>query len=250
MFFILSKLLVIFLEPTLWITCLLIAALFVERKSVKKKLFVASLILLLIFTNKFLLDQFALTWDIRSKPPTNQKYSCAILLGGFAGSDRNEKGFFNASADRFIQGLTIIAQRQAPYLLISGGNSSLTKYKYQEADFVSSQFKILHVADSQILIENKAKNTLQNASLTKKILDRKHLKPPYLLVTSAFHMRRALYTFKSAGLNVVPYACDFKAGNSDTILGDFIPSSNPLYLWSFYIKEVVGYVVYSLQSNK
>ena len=205
--------------------------------------------MLLLFTNKFLLDQFASTWDIRSKPLTNETYSCAIVLGGFSSADKDEKGFFNSSADRFIQGLIIIAQKRAQYLLISGGNSSLKKIKFQEADFVSSQLRVLHVADSQILVENQAKNTLQNASLTKKILENKHLKPPYLLVTSAFHMRRALYTFKSAGLDVVPYSCDFKAGNSETHFGDFIPSSNPLYFWGFYIKEVVGYAIYSLKSD-
>lgn len=205
--------------------------------------------MLLLFTNKFLLDQFSNLWDIRSKPQTNQTYSCAIVLGGFASSDKDEKGFFNASADRFIQGLTLIAQKRVSYILISGGNSSLTKSAYQEADFVSSQLRVLHVADSQILVENKSKNTLQNASLTKKILENKHLKPPYLLVTSAFHMRRALYTFKSAGLNVIPYPCDYKAGNSKTNVGDFLPSSNPLYLWNFYIKEVIGYAAYYLKRN-
>ena len=249
MFFIFSKLLIIFLEPTLWITSLFIAAFFVKKKSLKSKLFISGLVVLLLFTNRFLLDQFAKVWDIKSKPPINQKYSCAIVLGGFAGSDKDKKGLFNASADRFIQGLILIAQKRASYILISGGNSSLKKSTFQEADFVSTQLKVLHVADSQILVENKSKNTLQNASLTKKILEAKNLKPPYLLVTSAFHMRRALYTFKSAGLDVVPYACDYKAGNSETYLGDFIPSSNALFLWNFYIREVVGYGAYYFKSN-
>jgi uncharacterized SAM-binding protein YcdF (DUF218 family) len=248
MFFILSKLLIIFLEPLLWFVGLLVAGLFVKNKALKKRLIISSVIILYVFSNKFLLDQFAKRWDVNKFPPVDQKFSCAIILGGFASADQYDQGHFNSSSDRFIQAITLLAQKRTANILISGGNSSIFKDKYQEADYVHGRLKILHVPDSQILIENKSKNTLQNAGLTKKLLEGKKLKPPYLLVTSAFHMRRALFTFKSAGLEVVPYPCDFKAGNSKFSVYDFLPNAGTIALWNYYIKEVVGYGVYSFKT--
>ena len=205
---------------------------------------IVSLSIAFIFSNGWILDQFARAWDIKTYPPTNQRYSCAIVLGGFAGEDINGAGYFNSSSDRFISGLKLITQKKASTILISGGNGSLIKSEFQEADFVKTQLNILNIPDSLILVENKSRNTLENASLTKKLLETKHLEPPYLLVTSAFHMRRSLYTFKAAGLEVLPYPCDFKAGNTKLYYDDFLPNAGVMDTWSMYIKEVIGYIVY------
>lgn len=245
MFFLLSKLLVIFLYPFTWIIFFLILAFFARNKIAKRNLFITCLVIALLFSNKFLLDVFARSWDIHRSAPTNQTYSCAIILGGFASETNTGQGHFNASADRFIQGVSLVAQRRVDNILISGGNSSIFKgQKFQEADYVSTQLKLFNVPDSIILIENKSKNTLENASLTKQLLEKRNLEPPYLLVTSAFHMRRSLYTFKSAGLEVLPYPCDYKAGNGKFSFEDLLPSAYPLHTWNLYIKEVVGFIVY------
>jgi len=95
--------------------------------------------------------------------------------------------------------------------------------------------------DSVILIDEKSKNTGENAADTKLVLANANLQPPYLLVTSAFHVRRAQYIFKKKGMDVIPFPCDYIAAKSNPgVLDYFVPNIYTLYSWNFYIKEVFG----------
>ena len=244
-----SKLLIIFLHPLTWVVALLLLGLFKKDARLKKQVFIAALCLLYLFSNRFLVNQFSKLWDIREFASDSKVYSCVIVLGGFASESTATEGFFNSAADRFIQGTKLVLQKKASTILISGGNGSLVRTTFVEADYVKGQLRYFNIPDSSILVENKSKNTLENAAFTKILLKEKNLKPPYLLVTSAFHMRRSLYTFKQAGLDVAPYSCDFKAGMSDTVFDDFLPHADAMAVWDTYIKEVVGYVVYYLKTR-
>ncbi|WP_157543965.1 YdcF family protein [Mucilaginibacter paludis] len=188
-------------------------------------------------------------WDITQGPPPEGKYSCAIVLGGFSSADQDGNGYFNGSADRFIKTLQLKVTGRVPLILMSGGNGQLIKTSnLKEADYVFSQFKAFNIPDSCIMIENQSRNTLENAMFTKRILIDKKVPGPYLLVTSAFHMRRSAYIFKKIGINVTPYPCDFIAGKSAVSLSDFIiPDPLALAQWNIYIKEVVGFVAYYLK---
>jgi uncharacterized SAM-binding protein YcdF (DUF218 family) len=165
------------------------------------------------------------------------------VLGGFTGEDANGNGFFNTAADRFIEGLKLIVTGKASHILITSGNGNLLHDKFAEADWVKTQLKAFKVPDSCVLIENKSRNTIENAAFSKTIIAARHLPPPYLLVTSAFHLRRSLGIFKKAKLEVVPYPCNYMAGNGKTSPDSFIPSVEPLYKWNIYIKEVIGTLV-------
>ncbi|MDF3077728.1 MAG: hypothetical protein K0S09_1617 [Sphingobacteriaceae bacterium] len=247
MFFFLSKLLVIFLSPFTWILLTLFLGIISKNRRYGKRLLITCLLLALIFSNRLLLDVLARAWDIQTYPKGNQQYSCAILLGGFASEDSQSNGYFNSSSDRFIQAATLYHQKKVSHILMSGGNNAIRKSKFREADYVSMRLRQLNVPDSAILIENQAKNTLENASFAKKMLEAKHLKPPYLLVTSAFHMRRSILTFQAAGIDVVACPSDFKAGNRRFAYDDLLPHPDALSLWDLYIKEIVGYLVYQIK---
>jgi len=250
MFHILSKLLVIFIHPLTWITVFLLIALFSKKAKYKRVALIASIVVLWLFSNKFLMNQFASTWDITKKPDMNKSYSCAIILGGFASEGPEGMGHFNGASDRFIQALKLVNLHKASTILISGGNGLLKikKSDFIEADYVHQELKSFNIPDSLILIENKSKNTLQNAEFSKALLEAKKLPPPYLLVTSAFHMRRALNTFEKAGLQVVAYPCDYRAGLNETELADFLPNADVLSAWNIYIKEIIGSIAYYLKS--
>ncbi|ASU33710.1 hypothetical protein MuYL_1814 [Mucilaginibacter xinganensis] len=199
--------------------------------------------MLFIFSNPFLFNRFANSWDIKPVPLTKPVYSCAIVLGGFSGGDANGNGFFNGSADRFIQGLKLITTGKVSHILISGGNGFLMPGVFRESAWVKTQLQQLKVPDSCIIVEDKSRNTIENAAFSKVLLAQKHLSPPYLLVTSAFHMRRSLGIFEKQKTEVIPYPCNFLVSKADFSLDEFIPSSEPLYRWEFYIKEVVGTAV-------
>lgn len=181
--------------------------------------------------------------------PASASYSCVIVLGGFTAEDEHRNGYFSAGADRFIQAIKLKAQGKADRILISGGNASLLPTDFRESDWVASQLKMVRIPDSSIMAENQSRNSYENALFTKQILDNANLKPPYLLVTSAFHMRRAFSTYKKMGVEVIPFPCNYIAGRAKTRLSDFIPSAWALATWQVYIKEVVGYGVYAIKNK-
>jgi uncharacterized SAM-binding protein YcdF (DUF218 family) len=243
MYFILSKVLLFLLFPLLWVFALVITGFITKNKKRKRRLFIASVVLLFLLSNSFLFNEFATLWGY---PPYSgsEKYSCAIVLGGFSSADKDGNGYFNESADRFIQGVRLLETSKVKRLMITGGNGDLVPGNYRESIWTKGQLKELNIPDSSILIESNSRNTIENAEFSKKILQANHIQPPYLLVTSDFHMRRSMMIFKKHGVNVVAYPCNYMAGHGNINIASFIfPDAYALEGWSTYLKEVVGYVV-------
>ena len=247
MFFILSKLLVVLIYPLSWAILLLIGSLSMRKSAIRKRLLIAAMCVLLLFSNPLLLNQFATVWDINNTDLPG-KYSCAIILGGFVSEDKNAEGYFNGSSDRFIQALKLKTSGKVAKLLFTGGNASVRPSGFSEASWIEDELRQFNIQQTDVLIENKARNTLENAGFSKALLESRQLPPPYVLVTSAFHMRRSLQTFRAAGIEVIPYSSNYLAGREKLSLDSFIPSAQALFTWNFYIKELIGSVVYALKS--
>jgi uncharacterized SAM-binding protein YcdF (DUF218 family) len=230
MFFIISKLLVFFIYPLSWMLIFLVAALFLKKAKLKKRALIISAALFLIFSNPFLFNQFASRWDIRTQPLNDStKYSCAIILGGFSSEGITKgSGNFNSCADRFIQAVKLYTTGKVSNILISSGNGALIHDEFEEADWVKTQLHEFKIPDSCILIENRSRNTIENAAFSNIILKKSHLSPPYILVTSAFHMRRSLGIFKKTGIQVIPYSCNYMIGGGNSIITQFIPDADML----------------------
>lgn len=249
MFFVLSKLLIYLLNPSIWILAGLAIALFAKNRSLKYRTLVITFVFLIIFTNPFLVNKFSQVWDIDSAPLPNSKlYSCVIVLGGFSSEGRNGEGYFNGSADRFIQALKLKNTGRVSHIFISGGNSQILPGKFRESVWVKGQLKLMNVPDSSILIESNSRNTLENAFFVKEALSRNNLPPPYLLVTSSFHMRRALYTFRKADVQVIPYPSNYITSRSKVSVDDFIPQLDVLNKWATYMKEIIGFGIYYVKA--
>lgn len=204
---------------------------------------------MIIFTNQWLLYLFAKNWDVREEPLEKDRlYSAVIVLGGFSGEDKDGNGVFNSYSDRFIQGLELKKQNKASHILISSGNGNLQASSFREATWAKGELKKFNLPDSVILVEQDSRNTFENASFSKRLLEQKHLSPPYLLVTSAWHMRRAQYIFKKEGLNVVACSSGMTYINKKlTLDAYFMPDTDSLNRWGLYLKEVVGLIVAHLK---
>jgi uncharacterized SAM-binding protein YcdF (DUF218 family) len=247
MYFILSKILLYLLFPLSWIFVLLVIALTAKRPQKKRRFLIIAIVVLFIFSNTVIYNSFARLWDI---PPHELKatdhYNCAIVLGGFSGESRIGGGHFNQSADRFIQSVLLLRTNKITHLLVSGGNGNLIPGSFREGAWVKTQLEALSFPDSAILIESNSKNTIENARFSNMLLKKSHLPGPYLLITSAFHMRRAAMIFKKEGINVVPYSCNVLTKQDRYSIDDYlIPSAENLSQWSLYLKEVIGYIVNS-----
>ncbi len=85
-----------------------------------------------------------------------------------------------------------------------------------EADFVARLFESFGVARHRIVLENKARNTIENATLTKALVNPKP-QERWLLVTSAHHMPRSVGIFRKAGFPVEAHPVDFRTRGADDL---------------------------------
>jgi len=244
-----SNLAVLFLSPFNWIVALLLIAVLSKNPKWKKKSLISAGLILFLFSNMFLLNAFARWWDVPPAPLEKGKvYTAAIILGGFTSEDNTGKGFFNEHSDRLIEGMHLVTTGRVSHIMMSGGNRDAPAGQFTEGGWVHKTLKEFNFPDSVLLVERRSINTSENAEYTRQVLQQGRLKPPYLLVTSAFHMRRALYIFRKKGLDVLPYPCDYVAGNTNTATPDYlVPNLYALSTWNFYIKELLGMAVAHVQ---
>lgn len=238
----------IVLSPFNWIVVLLIAAYFIRKKNQKKVFIILSVCLFLVFGNHWLLNGYVDKWQPGMVSPTSLSlYSCGIVPGGFASPAENNGGYFNASADRFIQAVKLYKMGKIQHLLISGGNAKTDNPAFREAAWVKNELIQFGVPDSLIFFEDHSNNTNENAINSKRILDSLHLLPPYLLISSAFHLPRAKITFQNAGLPVDAFPCNYSEGMDSFSWDDLLPRPSVLLDWDRYLKEAVGYFWYKLK---
>ncbi|GAC1584340.1 MAG: YdcF family protein [Ginsengibacter sp.] len=249
MFFIISKILIYFVQPITWIIGLLIYSIFTKSLFRKKIFSLTTLALLIIFTNPILLDITARCWDIKETSINNlPKSDCAIVLGGFTNEDNHKRGYFNSSSDRFLEGLKLFASKKVNRILITSGNGHLLPTSFREADWIKTQMNTFGIADSVVIIENKSRNSIENAVFSKRILDSLHLHSPFVLITSAYHMRRSKYIFEKNGVSVIPFPCNYIAGRQAFSFKQLIPESSVMQGWNLYIKEFIGLLAYKLKN--
>jgi uncharacterized SAM-binding protein YcdF (DUF218 family) len=245
-YFILSKLLLVIIQPFTWVGVLLLLAVFTKQPIKKQRLLVAACIVLYLFSNSLLINLYARMWDYLPNTSVKKGSSAVILLGGFISEDEDGGGHFNNAADRYIQATKLLNNHTASHLLFTGGNGSLNPSKFKEGKFVLNELRRAGFADSLLLIDSLARNTFENAANSKVLLQKANLKPPYLLVTSAFHMRRAVLIYKKQGINVVPYPSHYIAGKH-IYISDLLPGTDAFSTWNTYLKELVGYIVTCLK---
>ena len=233
------------LSPSNLIIVLLIASFIIRKPFLKRACRIVALFIFLLFSNSALLDWYAKKWQ-----PAPQKinsaivYSCGIIPGGFGSPGPDDNGYFNATSDRFIQALKLYKAGEIKYILISGGNGKKEDKSFREAAWAKGEFISVGVPDSAVFVEDRSNNTMDNAFYAKKILDSLKLKPPYLLITSAYHIPRARLLFENAGVKVDEFPCNYFSGNSRITLSSFIPHFAVLFEWDLYLKEAAGYLYY------
>lgn len=245
-----SAVLSFFLSPFNWIIILIIAGCFLRKASLKRTCRILAVCVFLLFSNAWLLDWYAEKWQ---PAPANisagTSYSCGIVAGGFGSPDADKNGYFNSSSDRFIQAVKLYKLGKIKHILISGGNGKADAETFREGAWVKGELRDIGIPDSVIFVEDKSNNTSDNAYNTKQLLDSLQLNPPYVLITSAYHIPRASLLFRNAGVETVPFPCNYIAGRSDFGIGGILPKPDVLSTWNYYLKETAGYILYSFKKK-
>ncbi len=247
MFFILSKILSFLIKPTFWILLLIISSIIFKNK--RKKLLYISLFAFWFFGNGYIVDISSRIWedDIISVAELDKTYEYGIVLGGFSGYDnKKDRIEFNDCGDRLFHAIQLYKTGIVKKILVSGGNGQLIDEGYLEADW-SRKFLIkCGIPKKDILIENKSRNTYENAKYTSELLsdNTKNL----LLITSAWHIKRADLCFRKFNLNCDKFPTDYTKKDKQFDLGYlFLPNSSSYLKWETLIKEWVGFVVYTIK---
>lgn len=141
-----------------------------------------------------------------------------IVLGGASNlhisRSRNEPTVGGA-AERIFK-LIELARRFPEKVITFAGGGGLseggTESFAREADVVKSLLERAGLPTDGIMFERQSQNTWQNAENLQEILQPT---PEFrwLLITSAFHMPRAVGVFRRVGFNVIAYPVDFRLGS-------------------------------------
>ncbi len=249
MFFALSKLLVFLLKPLLMIGLLAIYGLWTKNELRRRRALIAVIAMFLLFTNPWLVNQCARAWEIGQVRPQDiqQPYEVGILLGGYVDFtiDAPDGMLSLQRGDRLFTSITLFKTGKIKRLLLSGGSGRLIGTEPVEAEVVRNYLHQLGVPDSVILMDNQSRNTYENAQYSKVLLDSLAPGASCLLITSAWHMRRAKACFVKAGIDFQPFSTDyFSMKTNGNVLRWIEPDWEALMKWEILIKEWVGWVVY------
>ncbi len=168
-----------------------------------------------------------------------------VVLGGAVGAPRPPRVYpdLHGASDRVWHAARLYRAGKAPLVVASGGTLPWNDQRFREATDMKRLLTSWGVPPDSILLESSSANTYENARFTANLASNRNIER-VLLVTSALHMRRALATFRQAGVEVVPAATDYRVVEKSRTLLDVLPDSKALSGSTAAIREYVGYVVY------
>lgn len=205
-------------------------------------------IALLCFFSSFPVSQ-KLIFDLENEyPPTLveslPKVDAIVVLGGMINPiPHYEKVELLSSADRLTDAVILWKNQKADFIIFTGGSGILFQEDAIEAEYAQKFLISLNVPKEKIILESKSRNTFENAFYVSKILEEKKWKK-ILLITSAFHMKRALGCFQKFGIEVIPYPTDYRALRKVLNWDTFLPSVGALETSTIAIKEWLGIIAY------
>jgi len=151
----------------------------------------------------------------------------------------------NEAADR----ITIVAELARKYpaarILYSGGNGRLLLRSGTEAQFAGALFETFGVPASRLILEDQSRNTAENAIFSLRLARPKPAER-WLLVTSAYHMPRAIGAFRKAGFVVEAYPVDYRTRDAADLLVPFDDVGSGLRRTDAATREWIGLVAYWL----
>ena len=174
-------------------------------------------------------------------PPTG-----IIVLGGstdeMVSAARNQVTVSQA-ATRVTEAVVLSRRYPTARLVFSGGSGALLTPTRTEASDTRDLWIALGVPPERISVEDRSRNTYENAQFTKRLIEPKSGER-WLLVTSAYHMPRAVAVFRTAGMDVIPFPVDYMTTGTDY---DWLPRNQAveaLTRFDLALREWVGLVAY------
>jgi uncharacterized SAM-binding protein YcdF (DUF218 family) len=169
-----------------------------------------------------------------------------IVLGGGLDDEASAargQTVFNEGGERLTEAVFLAKRYPQARIVYTGGSGLLTGGTSTEALQARNFMAALGVAPDRVTIEDKSRNTDENARFTAAIVH-PQASQRWLIVTPAFHMPRAMGVFEKAGFHPIAYPVGFHTlggkGDPRVILD---PASN-LPILQFALHEWIGLAAY------
>jgi uncharacterized SAM-binding protein YcdF (DUF218 family) len=192
------------------------------------------------------LEQRFPPWDVSRGAPDGM-----VVLGGAISPEISlARGAvaLNDSAER----ITVTAELARRYpnarIIFSGGASSIVFDAPVEAPVAVKEFEALGIAHERITAEEQSRNTIENAVFSRLLADPKPGER-WLLVTSAYHMPRAIAAFRAAGFPVEAYPVDWRTRGPIDAMRPFFSFTTGLAQTDLAMHEWIGLLVYRLSGQ-
>lgn len=245
--FLLSKLLPLLVLPLGIALLLLVIGLLRRRRSP----LVAGLALLWFFSTglvaQLLWRWVESPWQRGTPEAAPLADAIVVLSGGRHAAPGSERITEWHDPDRFLAGVELFQAGRAPRLLFTGGRNPFHPGLPPEGELYRQEALALGIAERAMASTPPVRNTAEEARAIRSLLPAPQQR--VLLVTSAFHMRRAQALFEREGLTVLPFPVDFQArgawGGSiwrDPLL--WLPQARSLEDSSRALRELLGRAVY------
>jgi uncharacterized SAM-binding protein YcdF (DUF218 family) len=145
------------------------------------------------------------------------------------------------SAERMTVPVGWLRQHPQLALVFSGGDGRLWGTGVPEAQLAQVFYQEQGVDMARVTLESGSRTTRENARQVAALLGPR-CQQPWLLVTSAWHMPRAMAEFESVGCRVTAYPVDFRTGD-ETPLTEYALAQS-LLRWQTALHEWLGLAVY------
>jgi len=184
------------------------------------------------FNKEFALSQFE----------TQPKY--IVLLGGdIARLTQDHRQYtLGVSADRLVQTVKILKLFPTSKLILCAGGSRNDAGELEASILLLKHFGI---DISRVIAETKSSTTYENAIESLKLMENSSTE--IILVTSAYHMPRAMKVFTALGTKPIPISTDFQGTQSIKNKTHWIPSTASLKKTQIALHEYYGLIWYKLK---
>ena len=247
--FLLSKTLgVMILPPGLLLLLLLLCLtfLFLGRRKTATALLALTTLSFYALSTEPVKDMILLPLENSYPYPKHFDCDAIVVLGGgkvpHSPSERNRSAVMPATAVRLFEAFKVWKKVHKP-IVVTGG--SVYGRGEPEAVVMKRFLLSIGVPSSQVLKESRSRNTAENTLFTARILKSIGAKK-VCLVTSAFHMRRSVAMFRTAGICVLPVPTDYRTSRAPYGWFSFLPRAGNFGKSTAGIKELIGMIYFEL----
>lgn len=181
------------------------------------------------------------------RPAEPEQIEGIVVLGdGMDGEVNSVRGGYelNRSGDRYVEALRLALRYPDARIVIAGGPAALAQ---QEPEALAGKrfFEAFGIAPERILMDDQSRNTEENAQFAKQLAGATEGQT-WLLVTSAFHMPRAVGLFRKADFRVIPWPADYLASGAEGLRIKPDQSTENVSVSSLALREWTGLLGYYL----